>query len=523
MIPPAYCFAPTESVFRPAPASTLVPEGSAAVRRLVDAGLILIVVALALAAQAQLQGAVIAVAALGLPLLLVISWSRAGELSGLPRWAVGLTVVLAVGIAVGWVLLTGDLVVREAGSAFDAGSAGRRVLRDGLGVAEGGALLMLLPVTGVALLWRSRRNARDGFILGALGALVFTAAATLTRLAPQLRTPPIASGQPVHWLLAEAAIRGVAVPMTAACAGALVGAALWAGGESRARATLGVSACAAAVLVFYVVVGRADIEGVPQVLVLAWHIAMAVSALIAVRAGLQWAVRHGAWTSRPVRPGPGRTTPARPLTTWLTVIAAVSALFVGLQALVVRPAPRYECPPDCGRPPSGTPVSANPRFSPPGGQYSVAYPGPGGDFAVTTDATGVTARFTDGDGGTMRLTGEPAAGRTAEQVAEEFLAAKVPTARRAYEIPNAKLGFQPGYGIVADVPPSGLETGTGRRRAVVIVAVKNDFALIGGGIGPYRQFGPDSGPGRPSPANVQIAEEMGRYVNSFMWAGDPPR
>jgi hypothetical protein len=53
--------------------------------------------------------------------------------------------------------------------------------------------------------------------------------------------------------------------------------------------------------------------------------------------------------------------------------------------------------------------------------------------------------------------------------------------------------------------------------------VKNDFALTAGGAGPYRAFGPNSGPGRPSPANRQIAEEMGHYVNSFMWAGDPPR
>ena len=27
----------------------------------------------------------------------------------------------------------------------------------------------------------------------------------------------------------------------------------------------------------------------------------------------------------------------------------------------------------------------------------------------------------------------------------------------------------------------------------------------------------------PSPANVQIAEDMGQYVNSFQWKGDPPR
>jgi hypothetical protein len=41
--------------------------------------------------------------------------------------------------------------------------------------------------------------------------------------------------------------------------------------------------------------------------------------------------------------------------------------------------------------------------------------------------------------------------------------------------------------------------------------------------GPYRQFTPTFGPGPPSPANLQIAQDMGKYVNSFTWRGDPPR
>ena len=49
------------------------------------------------------------------------------------------------------------------------------------------------------------------------------------------------------------------------------------------------------------------------------------------------------------------------------------------------------------------------------------------------------------------------------------------------------------------------------------------LALIAAAYGPYHQFGPKFGPGRPSPANVEIAQDMGRYVNSFQWRGDPPR
>jgi hypothetical protein len=59
-------------------------------------------------------------------------------------------------------------------------------------------------------------------------------------------------------------------------------------------------------------------------------------------------------------------------------------------------------------------------------------------------------------------------------------------------------------------------------RMVVIVAAKNDVALIASAFGPFHQFGPDFGPGRPSPANLQIAQDMGRYVNSFEWTGRSP-
>jgi len=64
---------------------------------------------------------------------------------------------------------------------------------------------------------------------------------------------------------------------------------------------------------------------------------------------------------------------------------------------------------------------------------------------------------------------------------------------------------------------------SGALRVITIVAVKNDLALVAAAGGPFRQFGPTFGPGPPSPANLQIAQDMGKYVNSFSWRGDPPR
>ena len=92
----------------------------------------------------------------------------------------------------------------------------------------------------------------------------------------------------------------------------------------------------------------------------------------------------------------------------------------------------------------------------------------------------------------------------------------------AYELPNATVGFHSGYGEVADFQPLGAAT-TNRTRIIVIVAIKNDLALVAAASGPFREFTPSFGPGPPSPANLQIAQDMGKYVNSFAWRGDPPR
>ncbi|MGV1087246.1 MAG: zinc ribbon domain-containing protein [Mycobacterium sp.] len=527
MLTARFCPAPNQSVFWPSPASSLLPQLSRSARRPFTVGLVLIVVALAVLVELRLTGAIIAVAALGLPLLLVICWLRAGVLQGIPRWAVATTVVLAIGLAAGWVLLTGDLITTLAESAFDAGTAGRRVLRDGLGIAEGGVLLMLVPPVVVRLLWRSPREVLDGFVIGVLSALLFTAAATLTRLAPQFVAAPVARNQPVQWLFFEVAVRGVTVPVTAACAGGLIGILLWfvrrSGKSGRVNGPLTITVLlilGLAVLGEYAVMGWADIEGVSQFAVLAWHVGMAILALIASRLGLQLVLLNDGES-------PDLTTTLKQsllpvVATWLAVMSAVSAAIVVVPALTVKPLPRFNCPPDCGSPPKGQPVSANPRFTAADGSFSFAYPAPGTAYDINIDDRGVTATFLAGDGGKLRLTSEPAAGRTAQEVAQSFVTMRFPSAQKAFEIPNAMVGFEPGYGEVADVFPLNLDASNNRLRSVIVVAIKNDIALIAAAIGPYHQFGPSFGPGRPSPTNLQIAEDMGRYVNGFRWRGDPP-
>ena len=153
----------------------------------------------------------------------------------------------------------------------------------------------------------------------------------------------------------------------------------------------------------------------------------------------------------------------------------------------------------------------------------MSYPGEGTAYAATFESDGVSLELLAGDGGTLRLFGQPAGGRSPREITDQVIRDDYPDARAAYEIPNAVVGYQLGYGEVADVYPANSISEESRLRVLVMVAVKNDYALIAAGSGPYREFTPDFGSGHPSGANFLLSLDMGKYVNSFMWRGDPPR
>lgn len=208
---------------------------------------------------------------------------------------------------------------------------------------------------------------------------------------------------------------------------------------------------------------------------------------------------------------------------WVVLLVSAMMALSVLATQISQSPTRYVCPPDCGRPPTGLPVATNPRFFAADGSFSVSYPAAETAYTVTKDPTGITADWNAGDGGTLRLFSEPARGRDARQVAKDLLRDKFPDSVTAYELPNAILGYQPGYGEVADDWPKGTSADADHLRIIIVVAVKNDLALVAGAVGPFHRFEPDFGPGPPSPANLQVAQDLGKYVNSFSWRGDPPR
>lgn len=207
-------------------------------------------------------------------------------------------------------------------------------------------------------------------------------------------------------------------------------------------------------------------------------------------------------------------------------LLALSGVVTGVSEWVTPAHKNYVCPPDCGHPPTARPVASAPRYTGAGGAYSVSYFPSNSNLSTSKDSSGVTVKLLVGDGGAIRLFGTAAGGRTAQQVAGDLVGKAFPDAKRVYAVPNAVVGYQPGYGEVDDVYPQSSDGSYTHDRLVLMVAVKNNVALVAEALGPYDPASPggSSDTGHPTGVSLAVAAFLlDPLVNSFMWHGDPPR
>lgn len=246
-------------------------------------------------------------------------------------------------------------------------------------------------------------------------------------------------------------------------------------------------------------------------------------------------------------------------------LAVVIAVVIGLSFLLVKPPPKPHCPQDCHAPPIGPPVGNPPEVgggppvptelpNPPAAATAQTAMGAVGDpvprqvphdAGVTVQAAPVASfprfRKSDGsfavsypkgaslhpngvswteDGGQAMFFSVPAKDLTPRQIAEQFVKADFPSATLGYVIPNARVGYQAGYGEIDDFVPQSGSGSYAPQRVLVMVAVKNGLALVTEAVGPFHQ---PEGEGHATGANLDIAGWLGYFVNSFSWNGDPPR
>lgn len=553
----AYAVAPNEHTLLPYFVTSLFPQLPQRSHLAFRVGLAVPLLGVIGFALLRWQAPLITMGALGLLILFVLFLRESDVDDDLPRGLLTLTAVMGIVLGGGCAYAVNAFVpddyVLTLGSEYTTQTLFDKVLVIVTPVFY--ALLMLIPTVVIRLIRGGPRESLDGYVIGALGSISFTSAATLTLLAPQFETGIRASDRAVDTLVVQAGIQLIAVPLTAAMLGGLFGMALWFG-----RRTL-IAISVLLILGLYALFGLMDLETIPIFVELVLYLCIALFAVIALRLGVQFvlmtkdhdpqthsgylrcfhchrvepdmqfcpncgvATHAASRSSRDVR----RTaddvetaTVRRPsharLMTALAIGTAVAAA-AGIAAAVASTPPvvAYQCPPDCGRPPIYEPIESYPRYVSQDGAFSVQYPGPGTAYVATLQPDGVELKFTGGDTGTMEFFGQPAEGRTAKEITESLVAEHFPNATVEYEIPNAMVGYEPGYGLVYDEYPQDTRGSFTRLRLLVMVAVKNDYALAAAAIGPYREFTRDDGPGHPSAANLQLAMDMGKYVNSFRW------
>ncbi|MCW1957254.1 MAG: zinc ribbon domain-containing protein [Mycobacterium sp.] len=300
--PSVYAAAPPERVLLPMVTSTLFPQLPRIHRNPFRVAMTVMLTGVIVLSVLRLHGPMVTLVALGVPSLFLLYLWQADLLRDIPIWAVVVAPLLGGVLGVGWVSFTGRLIARSYGISTAAGFVLQALIGVGLAISIGGALLMVLPAVVVRVLMGlsggrpPTSESLDGFSIGVLGALSFTAAATSARLAPQFVTGVIGKIESRR-LLIESVLYGVAVPLTAAAAGGLIGIVLWFRPGKRAADHPGVVRAALMaftllVVAIYTAMWVIDASRLPKWPQLALHIAITVIALLAARFCVQLALLH---------------------------------------------------------------------------------------------------------------------------------------------------------------------------------------------------------------------------------------
>lgn len=200
---------------------------------------------------------------------------------------------------------------------------------------------------------------------------------------------------------------------------------------------------------------------------------------------------------------------------WLLVLGAGGYLIVVLAALAVILAPtQTSCQEPCLTPPVAPALPPPQQYKSSAYGYSLEYYG-----AAPTVEDSKTVRWSLNGGWGYGFTGEPAQGRSAEQMVEQVQRTQYPDAVFVFQIPAAGLGYNAGYGAVYDL---NVNPGTGQpahARLILIASVKRDLAIEMIALGPYE---PET-KGHPNPAATWLAHMLGGVVNSVVFPGDVPK
>ena len=293
--PNVFVAAHREPIAVPLVTSTLCPHLAGPDRAPFRHGLRLALIALIGASMLKLLPVVVVLSAFAVPLLFVLYLWRSDIFRDIPKRAMVLTPIIGIGLSVAWWLWTGSRLAGSYGIPLAAGFQLLDVLDLGLAVSVGDSVLMLVPAMLVRLLRPPTVESLDGFVIGALGALCYTTAGTVTWLAPQF-VAGLLDNYDSWRLLSRAVLYGIFDPLTAAAAGGMMGLLLWfkpsrRGGQPR-RVRLALAACAVLGVLYYNGVYVVDAGNSPRFLEVSINLGITALALLTLRFAMQIAVLH---------------------------------------------------------------------------------------------------------------------------------------------------------------------------------------------------------------------------------------
>ncbi len=205
----------------------------------------------------------------------------------------------------------------------------------------------------------------------------------------------------------------------------------------------------------------------------------------------------------------------------VSVIGCVAVILVAITVLL-RPSK-----PTCGltryQPPSGPPVAAQHVYTSSQYHYTIGYyDSQGGGIPqpqVSTDGNNLVLSY--GTLGALRFTAVPPNGQTPEQVATAFVDSLGVNAQEIYQLPNAQVGYQIGYGAAWDIVPQSGSGSGGLTRLIVQVAQRGNLDILAVCEGPFVRFSPNgTNDGHPSPADTPVALLADEPIDAVAWPGE---
>ncbi len=294
----SYAAFPDEPVARFSVVTSLFPHLSHRAKAPFRVGFGVAMVLLLIFALAATSAPLIAVSALGVPLLFLIYIWEVDPYEGSFLPPTFFCLLLGAGLGAGWAIIGGSYVDKALLPAFSFSLTSGSSIAAAVLVPGIGALLMCVPMVIVKRFQRGPIESLDGFVAGATGALGFTLAATI-----DLMSPWLSNGQLTHESflanITQVILRGVTLPLISAMATGYIGATYWGKMGSRATSAQGkwLSLPAVALVLALLVqigLGFTDIAALSDAVLVGIHLAALAVLTLAMRVGMHHVLLHEA-------------------------------------------------------------------------------------------------------------------------------------------------------------------------------------------------------------------------------------